>query len=298
MSRPRFLITGAAGFIGSHLYARLTPAHAVGTYHHRPIPGGVHFDAASMSLSEVVLQRYPGVTHAFLLHGIGKLDECARDPLGTAKVNVDGTNRMVDELSARGVKIIFPSSDAVFDGTRGSWTEEDSPNPTLTYGKQKAAVERHLMDKPEPWIIARLSKVVGRDPGDHSLFGEWIRRIETGEPIRCARDLVFTPIHVEDVVSALIAVAEGASSGIFNVCGPRSMTRLELLEIFIEAVRQHRKVNADVIPCSIREIGFLEPRPLNQSMVPARLFSDVSAQYEEMESLCRRIAADVFGRNS
>ena len=102
MKRPRFLIVGASGFIGSHLYARLGPERAVATYHGKPMPGGVYFDAGSMRISEILRDR-DGVTHAFLLHGYNKLDECARDPAGTAKVNVDGMQQMIDELSAHGI---------------------------------------------------------------------------------------------------------------------------------------------------------------------------------------------------
>ena len=141
--------------------------------------------------------------------GIGKLELCARDPVGTGKVNVEGMQRVIDELASRRVEIIFTSSDAVFDGTRGNWTEDDKPNPVMAYGKQKVEVERYLASHAENWIVARLSKVVGSDPGDHSLFGEWIRKIDAREPIRCAADLVMNPIHVEDVVTALIELAQG-----------------------------------------------------------------------------------------
>lgn len=294
MNSARFLIVGAAGFIGSHLYARLGHARALATYHRTPVAGGVYFDAKSMRISEI-LRNAPDITHAYLLHGYNKLDECARDPAGTAKINVEGTQQIIDELSAHGVKIIFTSSDAVFDGTRGSWTEADRPNPVLTYGRHKAAIEAYLAAKGGPWIVARLSKVVGSDRGEHSLFGDWVRHIDTSEPIRCAGDLVMTPIHVEDVVTALIELAEGDFCGIFNVCGTRSMTRLDLLNMFVAEVRKHKKVDVEVIPCSIRDFPSIEVRPLNQSMMPDKLFSTLGKPCEEMESVCRRIAAEIYG---
>ena len=294
MNSPRFLIVGAAGFVGSHLFTRLGPGRALGTYHRTSLAGGVYFDAATMHISEV-LQAAPDVTHAFLLHGIGKLDECERDSAGTAKINVEGMHQIIDELTARDIKIIFTSSDAVFDGTRGNWTEDDATNPVMTYGKQKVDVERYLAATSKNWIVARLSKVVGSDPVDHSLFGEWVRRIDAGEPIRCAGDLVMTPIYVEDVITALIELAEGEFRGIYNVCGPRSMSRLELLNIFIAAVCKFRTVDSAVIPCSIRDFPFNETRPLNQAMSPDKLFRALGHEFENMESVCGRIAEEVYG---
>ncbi len=294
MNPPRFLIVGAAGFIGSHLYARLGAERAVATYHNSPVAGGVYFDAKSMRITEV-LRDTPGITHAFLLHGIGKLDECARDPEGTSKINVIGMRQIIDDLATHDIKVVFTSTDAVFDGTRGHWTEEDATNPVMTYGKQKVEVERHLSATARNWIVARLSKVVGSDPGDHSLFGEWVRRINAGEPIRCAGDLVMTPIYVEDVVTALIELAEGEFNGIFNVCGTRSMSRLDLLRMFIAAVRKYRVVDSTVIPCSIRDFAFNETRPRNQSMIPDKLFNALGHKCETMQSVCERIAAEVYG---
>lgn len=295
MNHAHFLIVGASGFIGSRLYARLGPERAVATYHRRAVPGGVYFDVGSMRLSDRILRGDHGITHACLLQGVGKLDDCARDPDGTARVNVEGMKRAIDELAEHGVKILFTSSDAVFDGTRGSWTEHDRTNPIMTYGKQKAAVEQYLAATREPWIVARLSKVVGPDRDTHSLFGEWMNDVENGKPIRCARDLMFTPIHVDDVVTALIRLAEGEFSGIYNVCGPRSMTRLELLDIFLGEVRKYREVGVEVTPCSIRDIPFRETRPLDNSLVPDKLFAALGRIAEDMESVCRRIAHEAYG---
>lgn len=295
MNPARFLITGAAGFIGSHLFARLGSTNAIGTYHRTPLPGGVLFDASSMRISGI-LDDAPNITHAFLLHGIGKLADCASDPAGTAKVNVEGMQQIIDELNARDIKIIFTSSDAVFDGTRGNWTEKDVTNPVLTYGKQKVEVERYLEAKAKKWIVARLSKVVGADPGDHSLFGEWVRSIDAGASIRCASDLIMTPIDVEDTTAALIELAEGESCGIFNVCGTRSMSRLDLLTMFIAAVRKYRAVNSAVIPCSIRDFAFNETRPLNQAMIPDKLFSALGHKCQSMEAVCGLVAAKYYGQ--
>ena len=298
MSKPQFLIVGASGFIGTHLYARLGPDRAIATYYQNPIAGGIYFDASRMRLSEELLRGNHGIACAFLLGGIGKLDQCARDPKGAARVNVDGIKRMIDDLEAAGVKIIFTSSDAVFDGTRGQWTENDPPKPILTYGKQKVAVENYLIEKSSPWIIARLSKVVGVEAGAHNLIGEWLEDIEAGETLKCARDQIFSPIAVGDVVTALVRLAEGPFTGIFNVCGPKSMSRLYLLNMLKNEILHYKNIEVKIVPCSIKDFSFIEERPLDLSMSPKKLYSTLRITFEDMETVCRRAAILRFGKHA
>ena len=297
MANSRFLIVGASGFLGRTLYARLGSARAIATYHKNPIGGGVYFEAGTMRLADMFLRRDHGLTHAFLLHGVAKLDECARKPAATGKLNVDSTLQMIDDLLDAGVTPIFTSSDAVFDGTRGLWTEEDPVNPILTYGQHKAAVEQYLFSKNAPWIVTRLSKVVGMDLDAHSVLGEWIQNIEAGETIRCAIDQVFSPAYIDNVVNALIGLAEKDLTGVFNVCGPRPLSRLDLLNLLVGEIRRHLAVEANIVPCSIRDFPFREPRPLNTSMSPKKLYSALGTTFDSMETICQRIARQRYGNN-
>jgi len=295
--RRRHLILGASGFLGRHLFSCLGPASAIATYHSAPLEGGVHFDATTTRLRDVLLRGKHGIATAFLLYGVTQLDACARDPDGTRRVNVDSMVQVIDDLLEAGVKPIYASSDAVFDGSRGRWTEDDAPNPSLTYGKQKAAVERYLTGKSPPWIIARLSKIVGSDTDARSLLGEWVRQIEAGESIRCATDLVFTPAHVDDAAAALIDLADGEFSGIFNICGPQSMSRMALLQTLIQEIRRYRDFVPRVVGCSIRDFPFLEPRPLDGSMLPYKLNVALGSSFRDMRSVCADLARKRYGES-
>lgn len=293
MMHPRFLIVGASGVVGAHLSAALGD-RAVGTYHTHPIAGGIHFDAASMRLSETILRKGQPFTHAFLLQGLTNIDACARDPDSTHEVNVKATSRVIDELVEHGVTPVFASSDAVFDGSRGSWTEDDAPRPILTYGRQKLEVEDYLAQKNSPWLIARLAKVVGaRRSGD--ILEEWMQKLDTGAPIRCASDQVFSPVHVADAVQVLIRLAEGSQTGLFNVAGPTSMTRLALLNMLMDATRGYRELVSPIVTCSLRDFDFAEVRPLDSSMSGAKLSAVLGAACRDMKTACEEAAAARYG---
>jgi len=267
---PSFLIVGASGHIGRHLFRLIGPKRVVATFHSTPIQGGLYFDATRMRLAETVLPGSHRFEAAFLLYGLTRIDDCARAPDATARVNVESMTRAIDDLVGAGVTPIYASSDAVFDGAKGAYTEDEAPKPILTYGKQKAAVESYLRDMPKPWIVARLSKVVGHGEDGTDILLDWIHKIEREEPIECATDLFFTPIYIDDAVRALVTLAERKLSGIYHVCGLRSMSRWELLQILIEEMRRYRPVNPRIVLRSIRDFEFAEPRPLDTSMSPAK----------------------------
>ncbi|MEW6248482.1 MAG: sugar nucleotide-binding protein [Nitrospirota bacterium] len=290
--KPRYLIIGASGFVGSSLYSRLGCNAAIATYCKNPIRGGIYFDARSMRLRDTFLRGNHGLTHAFLLCGITKIDACARDPEGTARVNVQSMKEMIDDLLTEGVTPIFASSDAVFDGTRGLWREEDLPNPILTYGRQKVEVESYLMRVKPAWAIARLSKVVGS--AEDVLVGSWIKNLEHGETVFCAHDQIFSPACVDDVVTAIIRLAEENCTGLFNICGPRPLSRLELLNILVREIQQYVPLNPNIVPCSLKDLPFLETRPMNTSLIGEKLYSSIGMRFQDMETVCKKIVKERY----
>ncbi|HVS26492.1 MAG TPA: sugar nucleotide-binding protein [Burkholderiales bacterium] len=295
---PRYLIIGASGFIGSRLFSFLGPDNAVATYCTRRVAGGVFFDAASMRLADAVLKQHNGLTHAFIFHGITNIDACARDPQGTERVNVTSVLAVIDDLIKHGIVPVFASSDAVFDGTRGMWTEEDPVNPILTYGRHKAQVERYLQKKSSPWLVARLAKVTGAGPGQADILSDWMDKLESGAEIRCARDQVFSPLGVDDAIDAMLGLAEGGHSGIFHVCGSRPVTRLQLLQMLIEEIDKYRELRARIIPCSIRDFEFAESRPFDTSMSPCKLYANLGRSFDDPREVCRKAAAARYGGRS
>jgi dTDP-4-dehydrorhamnose reductase len=293
---PRYLIIGASGFVGTHLYAALGPANAVATSRTRPAADRVPFNAVTMRLADAVLKQHRGLTHAFILHGITGIDACASHPEETARINVESTRRIIDDLVAHGIVPVFASSDAVFDGSRGMWVEDDPVNPILTYGRQKAEVERYLATQRSPSLVVRLAKVVAGAPAAGGLINEWFDQLERAGDMRCASDQFFSPVEIEDVVRALIRLAEGAFTGVFHVCGPQRLSRLEFLQLAAAEAGRYRTLRARIVPCSIRDFEFAEPRPLDASMSPRKLYHALGCSFEAMNATCARAAARRYAR--
>jgi dTDP-4-dehydrorhamnose reductase len=164
-----------------------------------------------------------GVGAACLCAAIARLNDCARDPAGSARVNVTGTVALADKLLARGIPVLFLSTDKVFDGTRPHVPAEPPPCPVSEYGRQKAAAEAALgarMGQGAPVAILRLAKIVS--PG-MDLLRQWIASLRAGKAIRAFDDMMMAPIPVALVAAAIERLLAEPTAGIFQLTGPRDV---------------------------------------------------------------------------
>ncbi|MBM4439482.1 MAG: sugar nucleotide-binding protein [Candidatus Rokubacteria bacterium] len=283
----RVLVLGASSFIGRRLFARLGADAAYGTYAHRPVPGGVRFDAETMDLAAVI-ERPAELSHAVLLLGNTNPDACARDLAGSRRLNVTAIAQIVDRLAEWGVMPVFLSTEAVFDGRRGRYVESDVVGPLMAYAAQKVEIERHLATR-GPGLVVRLARVYGSARGDGTLFTGWLEQAERGEAIRCASDNVLSPIHVDDVVATLLTLIRGGHTGTFHVAGEEPRTRLALLETLLAEYGRRRASAARAIPCRLADFATLEPRPRDISLDPAKAIAATGVRPRTVVTACREI---------
>jgi dTDP-4-dehydrorhamnose reductase len=162
----------------------------------------------------------PGIDAVCLCAAIARLGDCANDPAGTARVNVTGIATLSDRLLARGIPVLFLSTDKVFDGTRPHVPAETPPCPVSEYGRQKAAAEAALathMRQGAPAAILRLAKIVS--PGMGLLRG-WITSLSAGQSIRAFYDMHMAPTPVALVAEAIERLLAEPRTGISQLTGP------------------------------------------------------------------------------
>ena len=169
-----------------------------------------------------------GIDAACLCAAIARLNDCARDPAGSAQVNVVGSTTLADRLLARGIPVLFLSTDKVFDGSRAHVPPETAPCPVSEYGKQKAAAEAALvahMRQGEPAAILRLAKIVS--PG-MALLRQWIAQLGAGNPVRAFHDMQMAPTPVALVAAAIERLLASPQPGIVQLTGPRDIAYSEI----------------------------------------------------------------------
>jgi len=284
----RVLVIGGSGFIGGRLVARLGP-HATATYLTKPLSGGIVFDIRTMRLADRLLRGQHGFSHAILAQGNNNIDYCAKHPAETDEVNVVGTARAISDLIDAGVVPVFISSDGVFSGNSGFRTEADSPDPILTYGHQKLAIERYMAGLSSPGLVARLSKVVGSCPDPRNIMSEWLDMVEAGRTLLCATDQILSPIDLDDVVDVVLALMKRGASGLYNVCGSEALSRFNLLNRLLAHTPSNFRARARIETCRLADLPLAEPRPLDCSLSNRKLMQEFAPELRPIEDICARL---------
>ena len=285
---PRIVVFGASRYVGRHLFARLGHSASVATYYSRQVPGARYFDALRMNASDL-LDGHPSVKGAVLLLGETDPNRCIADKARSEALNVRGLIRIIDALVERDCYVVFVSSQFIFDGTKGFYSEQDPPTPILLYGEQKARVEDYLRHQTANHCILRLSKAVGDQPDDGTLFCDWLTQILNGiSSIRCPTDQIQSPIYIPDLVEALLRILDRQCCGTYNLCGNGAWSRMRLLQLLIDSLRATRDIDIDLVPCGINDFDLPEKRPLDVSMKPDKLVAATGVYLTPMPEVCRR----------
>jgi len=174
----KIAIIGASGFIGSALYysflKKIKKSNLIGTYYKNYIPGTHYFDASNPDNIKDFFQKFRDIDFIILSHGSKDLAKCESDYASAYENNVQQTINIVKSAKYfnKRTKIIFISSNYVFDGKRGLYEEYDKKNPKTIYGKTKSLAEDYLFNQDIPWTIVRTSSVIGL----RSTFIKWIKQ--------------------------------------------------------------------------------------------------------------------------
>jgi dTDP-4-dehydrorhamnose reductase len=286
-------VIGASGYVGRYLLDALGP-RGIGTGHAHPA-NLIPFDIATDPLQRLVDAADGRISHVFFAGGATNPERCAREPDATRIINVANTIRLMREAMDRGATPVFLSTDYVFHGNTGNYVEADIPDPTTEYGRQKAEVEAWLQNSDRPWLIARLSKVVGLEQDAPSVIGQWTAEMKIGKPIRSAEDQVFAPAWAKDVARALLAIVDAGQTGVWHVAGPEPVNRYELARLLADEIaRTDSLVRIDLSPCKLNDIGFAERRPLKTWLNTQKLQAFLPWKFRTMQDLCAEAAHRYF----
>jgi dTDP-4-dehydrorhamnose reductase len=291
------LVIGASGFVGRRILERLGPERALGTFVSRPLDQAIAFDATRQPLDDALKAAPSDLTHVFILYGAINPELCARDWAATAAINVESVKRVAQACFRRALTPVFFSTDYVFSGERGFWTEDDSIRPLTAYGRQKGMVEAWFQTCADPWLMVRLSKVVSDRIEPQNILGEWVCNALDGREMRCAYDQTLSPLSAADAAGAAIQLAQSGATGLFNVAGPEAFTRLALLRLLMaHLAAEGRAAQPTITPCRLGDLPFSEPRPLDTSLNIDKLQRAIAWDFTPMSTLCRTLARDQASR--
>ena len=270
------LITGVSGLLGWNLAQRLRSLFRVyGTYldHQVSIPSveGLAFDLTDLFKIERLCNT---IRPKVILHTAAYADPdfCETHHKEALTLNTFATRELAKASSHIGCKLIYISTDLVFNGDKESYSEADAPTPISYYGKTKYLGELEVMNNCSNYVTLRLSLLYGRGNGlNRNFFEKLEQKALQGDKVNLFVDQFRTPLFVNDAVTAVERfISDKGLKGLFHLGGPDRLSRFQFGELFCRIfnfpesmLTQSRLENANLPAPRPRDCGLRSNKACN-----------------------------------
>jgi len=249
----RILVTGSNGLLGQKLtdLCLYDPeieliASSKGPNRH-PLRMGYIYEEMDI-LDPMQIQRVVEKFHPDTIintAAMTNVDACESDKENCYKLNVETVKSLIGICEQHNIQLIHLSTDFIFDGENGPYTEDDLPNPLSYYGQTKLEAEQLLKESSCRWVILRTIIVYGivNDMSRSNII-LWAKgALEKGSPISVVDDQWRMPTLAEDLAECCLLAAKKNARGVFNASGKDMLSILEL----VKKVAEYWKLDQSLI---------------------------------------------------
>ncbi len=265
------LITGVSGLLGNNLaYYFKNKYEILGFYCSHPVSmAGIKTEKLDLldksSLKKIIQEFKPSV----IIHcaSLANVDRCENDPEIASKINVLSTKNIVEIIANKDTTLVYISSDSVYDGVLGNFSEIDSINPLNCYGRTKYEGELEVL-KEENCIIFR-TNFFGWNIQDKKSIGEWILdELKAGRQIKGFNDAYFSSIYTFELAKVIDIAIQNQLHGVYN-CG--SADSCSKYEFSLKIANRFSFESKSIVPSSIDDFPFKAKRGKNLSLNVSKL---------------------------
>lgn len=147
------------------------------------------------------------------------------------RVNVEGTRNIAEAAKKYKKKLIYISTEFVFDGEKKSYTEKDQPNPINWYGQTKYEGEKIAQETLNNYLILRFAFPYRAQFKREDIARFFISRLKRGEKVKAIDNWIITPTFIDDIAKAIDFLVYKDKIGVFHIVGSSSHTPLKMAEM-------------------------------------------------------------------
>lgn len=264
MKSGTVLIAGATGLVGAEcLKAFQRSGDALGASRRHQAPAMLHLDLTqTFRAGELLTKVRPRAVVCAAADP--NVEGCEADPVTTRRINVEGTLRLAEAAARVGAHFVFFSSEYVFDGSAGPYSEEGLRNPLSEYGRQKAECEKALPTITDRFLVVRTSGVFGWHPAGKNFVMQLVHRLSRGDAMRVPYDQMITPIHAAALANGVERLVNAGITGIVHVAAAAPLSRLEFARM---AARTFGLESELVMSVSTASLGLKAARPRSAGLL-------------------------------
>ena len=252
-SGPMILVIGASGQVGRAILRELSGRDVVGTGNTRITGGLVKLDLADApAVRKLILEIRPA--GILVPGGVTTVDWCEKNEALATRISAEGTAAICEAAIQVGAHVVHFSSDYVFSGISGPYSEVSSPDPISAYGRAKLAGERAA----SVGVILRTSMVYSNDPESKNFYNFIVGNLRAGKPVSTFSDQSGSPTFAPALAAAAVEALDHKLAGLYQVAGPEVLTRLEFALRVARALRLDESL---IRPVTSEQFVLPAPRP-------------------------------------
>lgn len=261
----RNLIIGATGQVGGALIENLGANTCFGTFSSSPAHHMVQY-----SLNEAV--QDPNLTAAlltatrpdvvYICAAYTWVDGCENEHINCRLINTTAPTLIAKMAASMGSKVVFFSTDYVFDGTGGPYVETAAICPVNVYGESKAAAEEAILGASEDALVIRTTIVYGPDEHGKNFAYQVLSKLYANDPVSCLTDQFSTPTYNRDLAEMTVNLVEANCTGVYNCVGPETMSRYEFARQLAEALDLNQSLLRKATTAELESQALSEGRTL------------------------------------
>jgi dTDP-4-dehydrorhamnose reductase len=293
----KILVTGASGLLGINL-ALTSQAHGYDitgiTLEEgiRETPFGLHrLDLTQPGVIQQVIEDiHPDVIINCV--ALTDVDRCEQIPDDARRVNALIPEVLARETAGRAIKLVHISTDAVFDGKRGNYTETDPVSPQNVYAATKHAGETAVLGIDPEALVCRVNFYGWSISGRRSLAEWFFNKFSSGESVKGFTDAIFSPLLATDLAGILLKLIELGSHGLFHVVNSQSISKYEFGLALAEQFGFHRQL---ISPASLQDAGLKAARSPNLNLDPSKLIREIGESMPDQPTEMLRFHEQYLG---
>jgi len=226
--KRRLLVTGASGLLGNRIVALAKRDYTVVPLHNtKPL----HSHSLKLDITDAIeiFNFFNKLKPAIVIHTASEtnVDKCETKKEHAWKVNVEGTNNISEACKKVDAKLIYISTDYVFDGEKGNYKEGEKPNPINQYGITKLEGEKRTIGQCKNYAILRTSVLYGWHPWKQNFVTWIINSLKQGKEIAVVKDHYNTPTLVDNLADMMMEIVQKDLQGLYHASGRERIGRYE-----------------------------------------------------------------------
>ena len=268
----RVLVVGSTGIIGRKLIANLSHGGcgvvSASRGRNSDEHNSIRIDLATISEDVKIIEKLENFDSAVLCAAVTNLRECERDPIATSQINVSAQVTLTKALLGAGTqKVIFLSSNRVFDGKSANTSKFAKYSFTTEYGRQKARAETELLKLGRAVRVIRLTKVLTED---NPRLNDWVSKLKSGREVKAFVDVMVSPVTLDDTVKVISEVVESEGESINQFSAIDEISYFEMAQFVAKFLGVDER---QVVAQNAEEVG---EKPLAHASLACSKFKSVS----------------------